>query len=202
MFTVLFGPLVCLLALGAGRVEIAGGYALWIILSRLAHSAIAWRHGRRWSAFYVPLVFLSDWATALTKIWVLFHPAKQSWLNRGARTLDSTRASSSYQWQRGFAHYMYGFTCSIAVVVVGWVAGFLPVLNEAPLFLNRPVAAAPIAEPNRISQGPNRVMFGSLADITSAPAPEMSRVNITLAEPERSPTKPMAAVWAAPIDVN
>jgi glycosyltransferase Alg8 len=159
MFTVLFGPLACLLALGAGRYEIAAGYALWLLCSRLAHAAIAWRHGRRWSAFYVPLVFLSDWATALTKMWVLFHPAKQNWLNRGARTLDSTQSSKHYQLQRGLAHYLYVFTCSAVAIGVGLLLGFLPLLTEAPLFMGRTVAAAPTPA-IAVAAQPNRVMFG------------------------------------------
>ena len=87
IWTVLVGPMFATLALLAGQYELCAGFFLWVMFSRLAHASISWRHGRRFSAFYLPLQILSDWTIALTKIWVLFHPAKQNWLNRGARTL-------------------------------------------------------------------------------------------------------------------
>lgn len=135
MFTVLVGPVAAVWALCLGQFELAAAYGLWLLLSRLAHSAIAWRHGRRWSAWYVPMEVLSEWLTAITKIWVLFHPAKQSWFNRGARTFDTTRKSAHYAWQKGVAHYMYGFTCGTAIIAVGLLLGFLPILRDLPLFL-------------------------------------------------------------------
>lgn len=163
MFTVLFGPLVAILSLFAGYPEVACGYGVWVLGSRLIHSAICWRHGRRLSIYYIPLVFLSDWAVALTKIWVLFHPAKQTWLNRGARTLDTTRQSKSYQLQAGVAHYIYGCTCVATVTIVGLMAGFIPLSTETRLFLSsdnaeiarvESVAQSAISEPS--------IMFGSL----------------------------------------
>ncbi len=132
--TVLVGPLLASLALLAGHPEIGAGYVLWVMFSRLAHASISWRHGRRFSAFYPPLEMLSDWTIALTKIWVLFHPAKQNWLNRGARTLDTTKSGAFYRVRVGIAHYLYGFACVAAAIVVGLYAGFLPWLREAPLF--------------------------------------------------------------------
>ncbi|HYV30527.1 MAG TPA: glycosyltransferase, partial [Candidatus Binatia bacterium] len=135
MWTVLFGPAVAVLAIAAGRYEIAAGYLLWVLCSRLCHAAIAWRQGRRFSAYYVPLQVLSDWAVALTKLWVLFHPAKQNWLNRGGRTLDTTRGSDFHAMRTGLAHYLYGFSCAALVIIVGLFVGFLPLLREARLFL-------------------------------------------------------------------
>ncbi len=136
MGTVLVGPCLLLLALCAGRYEVAAGYLLWVLTSRLTHAAVAWRQGRRFSAYYVPLQIVSDWATALTKFWVLFHPAKQSWLNRGARKLNAVRGSAFYGLRTGFAHYLYLFTTTALLIVVGVFVGFLPVFREARLFLN------------------------------------------------------------------
>jgi mannuronan synthase len=136
MVTVLFGPFTALLALIAGHHKIAAAYLLWVLFSRLGNAAIAWRQSRRFSAYYLPLTFLSDWATALTKFWVVFHPAKQNWLNRGARTLNTTRGSAYYHSRTIFAHYLYGFCCALLVIVIGLIMGFLPFFREARLFLN------------------------------------------------------------------
>jgi mannuronan synthase len=137
IWTVMVGPLFALLALCSGRFEIAGSYLLWVLLSRMAHSAISWRHGRRFSAFYPPLQFLSDWLIALTKIWILFHPAKQAWLNRGGRTLDTTKSGAFYSVRAFLAHYLYGFTCVATAILVGLYSGFLSPLRERSLFLGK-----------------------------------------------------------------
>jgi glycosyltransferase Alg8 len=134
--TVLFGPTVALLGLLGGRYEMVAGYLLWVMCSRMSHAAIAWRQGRRLSAYYVPLQVVSDWVTALTKLWVTFHPAKQSWLNRGARTLNTTTGSAFFSLRTGFAHYLYGFSCVTLVMIIGLFVGFLPLFREAHLFLS------------------------------------------------------------------
>jgi glycosyltransferase Alg8 len=135
MVTVLFGPMVATLAALAGRWEMVAGYFLWILCSRISHAAISWRQGRRFSAFYVPLQILSDWTTALTKLWVVFHPAKQNWLNRGKRTLNTTQGSAFYGMRTGFAHYLYVFSCAAVLIGVGCIIGLLPVARDARLFL-------------------------------------------------------------------
>jgi glycosyltransferase Alg8 len=134
--TVLFGPTVGLLALLGGRYEMFAGYFLWVLLSRMSHASIAWRQGRRFSLYYMPLQIITDWATALTKLWVMFHPAKQAWLNRGGRTLNTTQGSSFYGLRTGFAHYLYGFSCAVLVTIIGLFVGFLPFMREARLFLH------------------------------------------------------------------
>jgi glycosyltransferase Alg8 len=133
--TVLVGPLFAVLALCGGHFEIVAGYLLWVMCSRVAHAAIAWRHGRRFSAFYPPLQIIADWTIAITKIWILFHPAKQAWLNRGARTLDTTKTGAFYQMRTAVAHYLFGFTCATIILLIGIYTGFLPILKESALFI-------------------------------------------------------------------
>lgn len=161
IWTVLVGPLFASFALCAGRFEIAAGYLLWVMLSRVAHAAISWRHGRRFSAYYLPLQILSDWAISITKIWVLFHPAKQTWLNRGARTLDSTKTGAFYRLRTAVAHYLYGATCVTAILLIGIYTGFVPVLRELPLFLaTRPGQASGETASGSPADRPTLVMFG------------------------------------------
>ena len=136
MVTVLFGPTVALMSIITGRWEMTAGYLLWVVCSRVAHASIAWRQGRRFSIYYIPLQIISDWATALTKLWVIFHPAKQNWLNRGARKLNTTQGSAFYGLRTGFAHYLYAFSCAGVVVLVGLFVGFLPIFRDARLFMN------------------------------------------------------------------
>lgn len=135
IFTVLVGPLIFLMALYAGRLDIAAAYFVWLLGSRLLHSAISWHHGGRFSILYPILQVLSEWAISITKIWVLFHPAKQRWQNRGGRSLDSTRSSRLYHWRAALAHYLYGLTVVAVILGVGLAGGFLPFVREAGLYL-------------------------------------------------------------------
>jgi glycosyltransferase Alg8 len=164
IWTVLAGPMFALLALSSGQVQIAAGYLLWVMCSRLAHSAISWRHGRRLSAYYIPLQIVSDWVIALTKVWILFHPAKQAWLNRGARTLDTTKNGAFYRLRTLTAHYLYGFTCVMTVILVGVYSGFLSVLQERPLFAGTGSAAGEGVAWTGRAPDPRIVLFGEVSE--------------------------------------
>jgi len=168
IWTVLVGPLFAIFALCAGRFEIAAGYFLWVMFSRIAHAAISWRHGRRFSAYYLPLQILSDWTISITKIWVLFHPAKQNWLNRGARSLDSTKTGAFYRLRTAIAHYLYGAACVTAAMVIGIFTGFVPVLRELPLLLaTTPGQKLVETASGSPADGPTPVMFGMEAAVAS-----------------------------------
>lgn len=137
MWTSMIGPVGCLIALSRGLFDVAAGYGLFVLATRTVRSAVSWRHGRRFSAFYVPLMALSEWTNAVIKIWTSFHPVKQSWLNRGGRTLDSSRGSGFRRLRSGFALYLYGFSVISLITLVGTNAGLFPLLEEAPLFWRR-----------------------------------------------------------------
>lgn len=182
IWTVLIGPLFALLALLSGHVQVAAGYFLWVIFSRLAHAAVSWQHGRRFSAYYLPLQLVSDWAISLTKIWVLFHPAKQTWMNRGARTLDTTVTSAFYRFRTAAAHYLYGFTCVATIAAIGVYTGFLPVLHDLPLYFDAAATTesspAPSTTPADGGANPSALLFGMEAPkpALTAPVPPKARV--------------------------
>jgi hypothetical protein len=134
-WTALVGPMVSLEACFAGYHEVAAGYLLWALVSRLGLAAIAWKHGRRFSAYYLPLQTLAEWANALIKLWVSSHPAKQSWMNRGNQSMDTTRGSAM-NWARvAFANFFYGFSMLMFATLIGCYTGILPIHREAPLYL-------------------------------------------------------------------
>jgi len=133
--TTLVGPLTAFVATLCGRYDIAAGYLLWAIVTRHLRAAAAWIHGRRFSAFYAPLLVLSEWIGSAIKLWVSFHPARQTWLNRGARMMDSTRAAGWYPLRRVLAYYTFAVSWALLLVVISVSIGFLPILREAPLFL-------------------------------------------------------------------
>jgi glycosyltransferase Alg8 len=134
-FTVPMGPLLAFMAILARRWEIVGAYLLWVLVSRTLHAAISGYQGRRVSFYYPPLQILSEWGICLTKLWVMFHPAKQKWANRGNRQLDTTRVQPLHAWRTAFAHYGWGVTSVTLLLGVGLAAGFLPFAKEAGFYL-------------------------------------------------------------------
>jgi len=123
------------LALLAGRYEIRR--RLSSLGSVLRHLSCSHCLAPRQAIFRLlyPLQVLSDWVVALTKMWVMFHPAKQHWLNRGARTLDSTRGSALFALRTGLAHYLCGFLLCRLGDNRRSLCRLPPSFREAPLFL-------------------------------------------------------------------
>ncbi len=135
IWTALVGPVLSILGLLAGRFEVAIAYLLWAMVSRTLISVMYWRHGRRISAFYMPLELLSSWLNAIVKIWVSSHPAKQTWLNRGGRSLDSTEGGASRRIRGVFADYLFYFSLAAFVIGLGCFGELLPFVRESPLVL-------------------------------------------------------------------
>ena len=149
-WTVLIGPLTLLLSWALGRYDLAAAYVLWLLATRTLRSAAAWRHGRRFSACYIPLQLCSEWVGAVVKMWVFFHPVKQNWLNRGKRTLDSSRHASFRFVRRGLATYFYAVSFLLFAFGVGLYSQLVPFVPELPLILGARgglKAPAAVAEP-------------------------------------------------------
>jgi hypothetical protein len=75
----------------------------------------------------------SEWVGAAVKQWVLFHPVKQTWFNRGRRTLDSSRFRSHRLLRHSLATYVYAFCLAAFAFAVGTYIGAIPFLDELPL---------------------------------------------------------------------
>jgi glycosyltransferase Alg8 len=121
IWTTLIGPTAIVYMIYRQRLDLVAGYLLWVLCSRLVRAIPACLHGRRVSFFYGPLAVLFDWAGALVKIWVMFFPARQFWLNRGARELDSTRGAAHRRDRR----IVSGMVLATALVVYGLSVGQL-----------------------------------------------------------------------------
>jgi mannuronan synthase len=133
IWTVLVGPLACLLAVAAGRFHFVAAYTLWVLGSRTLRVLAACRHGRRISAYYIPMQVASEWGGGMLKVWTWFHPVKQSWLNRGARTLDSTKGHAHRALRGGLATYFCGCTLLVFVFGIASFSEIVPFLRDARL---------------------------------------------------------------------
>jgi mannuronan synthase len=130
IWTVLIGPIGALWALWHGVPELACGYLAWVVTSRTAHASVAWKHGRRISPIYIPLQILTEWTSSIVKMWVLFHPAKQKWMNRGNRQLDSSALNPLFRLRGLAALHCYTSAVLILVFSIGVYIGFKPLRSE------------------------------------------------------------------------
>ena len=185
MWTVLIGPVAMLLALAAGFYAFIAGYAIWLIFTRTIRSSVGWVHGRRFSPIYIPLQLGSEWAGAVIKIWVYFHPVKQTWMNRGNRTQDSSKETPLRTLRAGLANYYSIASSATFVLIVGCYLGIIPLKKEFPLLTRSlwPSSEAkeePQKDVLQIRPGSPR-MFGT--DVAQAPLPtgsnEISPVEIS-----------------------
>lgn len=122
-WTTLVGPTGAILALSAGRSDIAADYGVWVLFTRTLRAIPAMIHSRRISFVYGPLSALCDWLAALIKIWVLFFPVKQTWFNRGGRLLDTTGGEPRTRARTWVAAIMLIACISTYVMFIAWLSG-------------------------------------------------------------------------------
>jgi glycosyltransferase Alg8 len=133
IWTTLLGPTAIFYMLRRSRPDLVAAYLLWVLCSRLVRAIPSWIHGRRLSLFYGPQAVLFDWTGALVKIWVMFFPARQFWLNRGARELDSTRGSARMRDRQLVSGLILASSLTVYVLAVGQLVGALPLLRDLRL---------------------------------------------------------------------
>ena len=144
MWTALIGPVASVCALCCSEYRFVAIYMLWVLFTRTVRVMAAWKHGQRISFWYIPLQFLSEWVGSLVKIWVYFHPVKQTWMNRGNRTLDSTKQARFRRTRLAVASYSYSLCCFLFVLAVGTYIGLFPIIRELPLVLRNPANTSTI----------------------------------------------------------
>ena len=173
MWTVLVGPTATLLAVLAGDWQFAACYLIWLLATRTCRVAAAWRHGRRISLWYLPLQLFSEWVGGAVKVWVFFHPVKQTWFNRGNRTLDSSRATTFPRVRRSLATCYCAAAAGLFVLAVGCYTGLLPIAGELRLVFPgapAPQTAAPALVESPLPTGRPVYWGGPPEDCAAPPA--------------------------------
>jgi mannuronan synthase len=83
MWTGLVGPVACVLNLLAGHVGFVVAYLAWILWTRLLVAAPLWIYTGRIVPSFPVFMYLNQVSNSVIKIYLLFRPATQRWLNRG-----------------------------------------------------------------------------------------------------------------------
>ena len=88
MWTSLVSPCLLVIALCRGQLLPAGILLCWMLMSRCLTLTLIFR-GRQseLKPIHLPILLLSQWSSALIKIWTQMNLAQQRWFNRGDRKL-------------------------------------------------------------------------------------------------------------------
>ncbi len=89
MWTSLISPCLLLIALLQRHWLPAGILLCWMVFSRsLTLTLIFWGRESHLKPLHLPILLLSQWSSALIKIWTQMNLAQQRWFNRGDRKLS------------------------------------------------------------------------------------------------------------------
>ena len=101
IWTTLVGPVSALVLSLVSGPSILGAYFVWVVLTRACAALVLWRYGARFSAASPLLLFASQVANAVIKLFLMFRIVRQSWANRGDQHL-----ADADQSLRGFRNSM------------------------------------------------------------------------------------------------
>lgn len=138
MWTCLVSPCLLLIALLSGRWFVVGMLLSWLLLSRsLTLTLIFWNRESILKPVHLPLLLLSQWSSALIKIWTLMNLAQQRWFNRGDRKLSADANSRAVQVAQGVSKFILFAQLFSFGVLLFWILGILnPVKDAIALWQN------------------------------------------------------------------
>jgi mannuronan synthase len=119
----IFTSLLGLAALGShlavGDLGFAWLYLTWVLSTRFLYSLPLQLIGGRVSAAWPLVIYLNQVASAVLKLFVLFHPGRQRWVNRGNQNRDVAQAP----WRRALSLYLVGLHAAGVVVIMHILEG-------------------------------------------------------------------------------
>lgn len=99
-WTSLITPGLLLIALLQTQWLAAGIITSWVIFSRpLMLMVVFWKRESQLKPIHFPLLLLSQWSSALVKIWTQMNLAQQKWTNRGNQSI-SAEGSGWVRWMK------------------------------------------------------------------------------------------------------
>jgi glycosyltransferase Alg8 len=132
MWTCLISPGFLLVALLAREWRVVGVLLSWLLFSRsITLTLIFWNRESRLKPVHIPLLLLSQWASAGIKIWTLMNLAQQRWFNRGDRKLSASGNARSVQLAQATSKFLLATQVFCFGVVLFWVLGALSPVHDA-----------------------------------------------------------------------
>ncbi|NET30830.1 MAG: glycosyltransferase family 2 protein [Cyanothece sp. SIO1E1] len=115
----------------------------WIFFSRpLMLAIIFWERVSNAKLIHFPLLLMSQWGSALVKIWTQMNLAQQNWANRGGQQVSAAGPGISGMIKLNTSRFLLFAQLFSFVVFLCWLSGLLnPTWDLAGLHLNRQAVA-------------------------------------------------------------
>ena len=127
MWTGLIGPVAVLLSVCSGNWGFVIAYAAWIMWTRLLVSLPLYVYAGRINPSFPLFLYVNQVVNSVIKVYLLFRPATQRWLNRGDQ-----RAGPSANPLLRFQHAMATYLVVLAVAVFALVIALYIGVIQAP----------------------------------------------------------------------
>jgi glycosyltransferase Alg8 len=124
MWTGLIGPVAVVMNLGFGDRGFVVAYAAWILWTRLLVSVPLYAYAGRIDPTFPFFLYLNQVVNSLIKVYLLFRPATQRWLNRGDQR-SGPPATSLLRFQRSMATYLVVLAVTAFALVIGLYIGVI-----------------------------------------------------------------------------
>jgi glycosyltransferase Alg8 len=124
MWTGLVGPIACLLNLLGGDRGFVVAYAAWILWTRLLVAAPLWIYTGRIVPSFPIFMFVNQVSNSVIKIYLLFRPATQRWLNRGNQR-SGPMAGPLRRFQSAMATYLAVLAVGVFALVIALYVGVI-----------------------------------------------------------------------------
>lgn len=142
MWTSLITPGLLLITLLQGHWISAGIIASWVCFSRpLMLLVIFWGRQSELRPIHVLILLLSQWTSAMVKVWTQMNLAKQNWSNRGNQSISAEGSGWEKLAKLSTSRFLLGAQMFSFTVGLLWLAGTLnPIWDIEGLWLNHQVA--------------------------------------------------------------
>jgi glycosyltransferase Alg8 len=124
MWTGLIGPIAVVLNLFAGNRGFVIAYAAWVLWTRLLVSIPLFVYAGRIVPSFPLFLYVNQVANSVIKVYLVFRPATQRWLNRGDQR-SGPRTSRILKFQQIMATYLAVLAAGVFVLVIALYIGVI-----------------------------------------------------------------------------
>lgn len=117
MWTTLMGHMIIIILAFTNGIYYLIGSIAWIAFSRLCFAFVLFTHARRIDMSYPFLIYINQFTTTITKIYILFRLPQQRWKNRGDQT-SGYKSQHGWRYRSWVATYLTFFYCMCCFLFV------------------------------------------------------------------------------------
>ncbi|MEB3356356.1 MAG: glycosyltransferase [Synechococcales bacterium] len=148
MWTSLVSPCLLLTALLTRQWLAVGILFSWLVMSRsLTLTLIFWGRESYLKLEHLPILLLSQWSSAVIKIWTQMNLSKQRWFNRGDRKLQTGGSRWTQLMTENTSRFLLGSQAFGFGVILFTLLGIInPMQDVTALWHRRQVAVQPLTQ--------------------------------------------------------